>query len=116
MGKIYDMPDGNTEIWKAGFSLSWNPISILAKKHLKIEFRLLVNIVAKSVMSKVRSYDKINQEKFNYMAFIASKIDVNLFDIHFGTLYEMIREKDQLEGFNTDLLFSMSFKCDLWNL
>lgn len=76
--KVSEIPDGNSDMWKSGFSQSETPISIPGEKHdLKSEFRMMANIVDKSLLERAGTYDKITLEKFHYMALIASRILVD---------------------------------------
>lgn len=53
MVRVSDIPDGNTNMWKVGFSNTETPLGIPAEKHhLKPEFRLLANIVAKALLAR----------------------------------------------------------------
>lgn len=105
LGKISNLPDGNVDIWKYSFALSRKPISIPTKKHdLKVELHFLDNIVAKSLLAKAGSYDKITQKKLNHM-FLIALIGVNWYDIMFRFLCEMIRGKFQSEGFNLQVCY-----------
>lgn len=55
------------------FSLFDGPINIPGEKHgIKVEFMLLANIIAKPIMDMVGSFDKITEEKFNFMVTMAS--------------------------------------------
>lgn len=107
--KISDIPDGNSDMWKLGFSLSENPISIPGEKQdLKPEFRILANIVAKSLLARAGAYDKITLEKFQYMALIASRILVDWSGILFNTLLDMVRGKGRSEGFALQICYILS--------
>lgn len=91
-----DLLDGNSDIWKAEFFITGYPISIPVEKHdLKPKFCLLSNIVAKALLAKAGSYDKITKEKFLCMALIVARIGVNWSGILFSTLCEMTRVKGQ---------------------
>lgn len=81
-----------------------SPISLPSEKHdLKLNFRLLANVVAKAPLAKAGAYDKITQEIFLYMALIVSKIGVNWSDIIFSTPCDMTRGKGQSEGFGLQI-------------
>lgn len=106
LGKVSNIPDGNTDMWKLGFSNSESLMSIPAEKHqLKSEFRLLANIVAKALLARAGAYDKITLLKFQYMALIASRIGVDWSGILFSSLREMVTGKGRSEGFYLQICY-----------
>ncbi|KZV17575.1 hypothetical protein F511_37133 [Dorcoceras hygrometricum] len=73
------------------FSQSGEPISTYGKKRLmKYEFRLLNDILAKSITVKAGSFDAVTHERFLMMTAIHFGIQVNWSKILFGVLKEMV--------------------------
>ncbi|KZV57189.1 hypothetical protein F511_13081 [Dorcoceras hygrometricum] len=73
------------------FSQSGEPISTYDKKRLmKYEYRLLNDILAKSVTVKAGSFDVVTHERFLMMTAIHFGIQVNWSKILFGVLKEMV--------------------------
>ncbi|XP_073137049.1 uncharacterized protein [Henckelia pumila] len=69
--KCSELPDGNASHWDLEFSLDDAPIEIPAlKQHIKGPYRMFANIMAKNLLARTRSYDKVTLEKFQYMATI----------------------------------------------
>ncbi|KZV45059.1 hypothetical protein F511_27012 [Dorcoceras hygrometricum] len=73
------------------FSQSGEPIFTYGKKRLmKYEFRLLNDILAKSITVKAGSFDAVTHEPFLMMTAIHFGIQVNWSKILFGVLKEMV--------------------------
>ncbi|KZV45268.1 hypothetical protein F511_16851 [Dorcoceras hygrometricum] len=76
---------------KSIFSKSGQPISTYGKKILmKYEFRLLNDILAKSITVKAGSFDAVTNERFLMMTAIHFGVKVNWSKILFGILKEMV--------------------------
>lgn len=67
-------PDGNAAQWLIQFSILGTPISSpnCLKKDLKVEFRLLVDLVSKCPLVEARAFNKVTTKKVMMMATIAS--------------------------------------------
>lgn len=70
----------------SGYTLS---VPIAQNKDLKVKYRLLDDIVSKTLLAKAEAFDKITTEKFLVMATIASKLNVNLSDIIINFLLQL---------------------------
>lgn len=103
------VPDGNMEIWANQMTLFDALMTQHGdKKDLKMEFRWLANIVAKSILTKGGAYDKITLEKLQTMVLIASQIRVNWSDILFHIFSEMVRGRNQSQGFAVQICYLLS--------
>ncbi|KZV27235.1 hypothetical protein F511_04688 [Dorcoceras hygrometricum] len=72
-------------------SLSGEPVSTSGKKReMKIEFRLLCDILAKTISVKTGSFDAITQEKFLVMAVITCGVRINWNRLLFNILKDMV--------------------------
>ncbi|KZV39423.1 hypothetical protein F511_31267 [Dorcoceras hygrometricum] len=72
-------------------SLSGEPVSMSGKKkELAIEFRLLCDILAKTISVKVGSFDAITQEKFLMMAAITCGVRINWNRLLFNIFKDMV--------------------------
>ncbi|KZV23541.1 patatin-like protein 2 [Dorcoceras hygrometricum] len=72
-------------------SLSGEPVSMLGKKkEMAIEFRLLCDILAKTISVKAGSFDAITQEKFLMMATITCGIRINWNRLLFNIFKDMV--------------------------
>lgn len=104
------VPNGNMEFWARQMTFSGAlMIQHGDKKDLKMEFRWLANIVAKSILAKAGAYEKITLEKLQTMVLIASQIQVNWSDILFHILSEMVRGRNQSQGFRHSNLSYVEF-------
>ncbi|KZV37729.1 hypothetical protein F511_16269 [Dorcoceras hygrometricum] len=73
------------------FSKSGQPISTYGKKRfMKYEFRLLNEILSKSITVKAGSFDAVTNERFLMMTAIHFGVKVNWSKILFGILKEMV--------------------------
>ncbi|KZV56653.1 hypothetical protein F511_42569 [Dorcoceras hygrometricum] len=76
---------------KSIVSLSGEPVSTSGKNHeMTIEFRLLCDILAKTVSVKAGSFDALTQEKFLMMAAIIWGVRINWSRICFNILKDTI--------------------------
>ncbi|KZV43780.1 dystroglycan-like [Dorcoceras hygrometricum] len=72
-------------------SLSVEPVSMSAKKkEMAIEFRLLFDILAKTISVKAGSFDAITQEKFLIMAAITCGVRINWNRLLFNIFKDMV--------------------------
>lgn len=100
------VPNGNMDIWANQMTISGASMTHHGeKKDLKMEFRWLANIVAKSLLAKAEAYEKITLEKLQTMVLIASRIRVNWSDILFHIFSEMVRGKNQSQGFAVQICY-----------
>ncbi|KZV35869.1 hypothetical protein F511_36270 [Dorcoceras hygrometricum] len=75
-------------------SLTGEPVSMSGKKkEMKIEFRLLCDIMAKTISIKAGSFDAITKEKFLMIAGITCGVQVNWNKILFNILKDMVTAK-----------------------
>ncbi|KZV23547.1 hypothetical protein F511_02033 [Dorcoceras hygrometricum] len=76
---------------KSIVSFSGKLVSISGKKkEMKVEFRLLCDILAKTISVKAGSFDAITQEKFLMMAAIICGVRINWSRIFFNILKDMV--------------------------
>ncbi|KZV34500.1 hypothetical protein F511_25325 [Dorcoceras hygrometricum] len=76
---------------KSIVSFSGEPVNISRKKkEMKLEFRLLCDILAKTISVKAGSFDAITQEKFLMMAAIIYGVRINWSRIFFNILKDMV--------------------------
>ncbi|KZV16203.1 splicing factor 3B subunit 1-like [Dorcoceras hygrometricum] len=89
------------------FSHSGKPVQFSCKKRLlKYEFRLLNNILAKSITVKAGSFDAVTHERFLMMTAIHFGIKVNWSEILFEVLKEMVdRTTRRAKGFAAQICF-----------
>ncbi|KZV24824.1 hypothetical protein F511_13102 [Dorcoceras hygrometricum] len=87
------------------FSKSVKPVQFSYKKRLlKYEFRLLNDILAKSITVKASSFDVVTHERFLMMTTIHFGIKVNWSEILFEVLKEMVdRTTRRAKGFATQI-------------
>ncbi|KZV24175.1 hypothetical protein F511_24331 [Dorcoceras hygrometricum] len=72
-------------------SLSGEPVSLSGKKkEMAIEFRLLCDILAKTISVKAGSFDAITQEKFLMMAAITCGVRINWNRLLFNIFKDMV--------------------------
>ncbi|KZV44260.1 hypothetical protein F511_10379 [Dorcoceras hygrometricum] len=73
------------------FSISKEQVSISClKKELKIEYRLLHDILAKTIFVKSGSFDAVTRERFMLMSAITFDVKLNWNSLLFGILKEMV--------------------------
>ncbi|KZV40143.1 hypothetical protein F511_39992 [Dorcoceras hygrometricum] len=73
------------------FSLSGEQVSTSGKKReMKFEFRLLSDILAKTISVKAGSFDEVTQEKFLMMAAITCGVAINWNRLLFNILKDMV--------------------------
>ncbi|KZV19187.1 dystroglycan-like [Dorcoceras hygrometricum] len=83
------------------FSDSKVPVSISClKKEMKIQYRLLSDILAKSLFVKAGSFDAVNCKRFMLMAAITFYVEVNWSSLLFCVLKDMVTPGSrQVKGF-----------------
>ncbi|KZV43023.1 hypothetical protein F511_41034 [Dorcoceras hygrometricum] len=73
------------------FSISKEQVSISClKKEMKIEYRLLSDILAKTIYVKAGSFDAVTREQFMLMTAITFNVKVNWSRLLFDVLKEMV--------------------------
>ncbi|KZV46963.1 hypothetical protein F511_23565 [Dorcoceras hygrometricum] len=71
------------------------------KREMKIEFRILHDIVAKALCAKPGSFDQVTSEKLDLMIAITAEVKVSWAQILFQVLSNMVNTpKRQLQGFS----------------
>ncbi|KZV50958.1 hypothetical protein F511_19879 [Dorcoceras hygrometricum] len=83
------------------FSLSGEPVSTSGKKRdMKIEFRLLCDILEKTISVKVGSFNSITMEKFLMLTAIVCGVRINWTSIVFNILKKMVTQgSKQAKGY-----------------
>ncbi|KZV18601.1 cell division control protein 2C [Dorcoceras hygrometricum] len=87
------------------FSKSGEPVVPHGKKKLlKYEYRLLNDILAKSIMVKAGSFDDVTNERFQMMTAIHFGLKVNWSKVLFGVLEEMVdRTVKKAKGYGAQI-------------
>ncbi|KZV39261.1 hypothetical protein F511_27715 [Dorcoceras hygrometricum] len=76
---------------KSIVSLSGEPVSTSGKnKAMKLEFRLLCDIMAKTISVKAGSFDSLTQEKFQMITAVTCGVKVNWSSVLFNILKNMV--------------------------
>lgn len=85
------LPSATVDEMKIKFSFSGLPQkSYGKKKEMKIEYRLLNEIVAKSLTTKARSFDSFIVERLEIVITVSARINVNFSGILFNVLVAMV--------------------------
>ncbi|KZV26269.1 hypothetical protein F511_42303, partial [Dorcoceras hygrometricum] len=88
---VSDVPKNLVFDAQSLFSTSQEQVSISClKKELKIEFRLLHDILAKTMFVKAGSFDAVTRERFMLMTCITCGVKVNWSSLLFNVLKEMV--------------------------
>ncbi|KZV15935.1 hypothetical protein F511_08726 [Dorcoceras hygrometricum] len=99
------------------FSATDMPFKTSSKKReMLFEYRLLHDIVAKSLCAKVGSFDTVTCEKFEFMVAIDAGLSVNWERILFQRLFSMVHNpKKQSQGYTVPIIIVMEtlVKADL---
>ncbi|KZV28200.1 hypothetical protein F511_21176 [Dorcoceras hygrometricum] len=97
------------------FSASGEPVKTSCKKkELKIEFRLMNDIFAKSVTVKAGSFDAVTHEQFFLMTTIHFGLKINWSQILFDILKEMVNKSSkQAKGFAAQICVLLKGAPDL---
>ncbi|KZV28980.1 hypothetical protein F511_07540 [Dorcoceras hygrometricum] len=98
---VSDVPKNLVFDARSLFSASQEQVSISClKKELKIEFRLLHDILAKTMFVKAGSFDAVTRERFMLMTCITCGVKVNWSSLLFNVLKEMVTPGSrQAKGF-----------------
>ncbi|KZV58374.1 hypothetical protein F511_15497 [Dorcoceras hygrometricum] len=67
------------------------------KKEMKVEYRMLHDIVAKALYAKAGSFDVVTSEKFDFMVAISAGLKVNWAHVLFQTLVAMVHTPTRQE-------------------
>ncbi|KZV49719.1 dystroglycan-like [Dorcoceras hygrometricum] len=83
------------------FSMSGEPVSLSGKKsQMKIEYRLLCDIMAKSISVKAGSFNTITLEKFSMLTAVVCRARMNWASVLFNILKKMVTPgSKQAKGF-----------------
>ncbi|KZV31313.1 hypothetical protein F511_38157 [Dorcoceras hygrometricum] len=112
-----DLPTKEVAEMKAMFSGTGVPFRPSnKKKDMKVEYRLLHNIVSKALCAKSGSFDVVTSEKLEMMVAISAGLKVNWGHILFQTLVAMVHTPSrQSRGFAVQLsiLLEKMVKSDL---
>ncbi|KZV57797.1 hypothetical protein F511_22284 [Dorcoceras hygrometricum] len=99
------------------FSATDMPFKISSKKReMLFEYRLLYDIVAKSLCAKAGSFDTVICEKFEFMVAISGGLSVNWGRILFQRVLSMVQNpKKQSQGYTAPVIMVMEtlVKADL---
>ncbi|KZV35755.1 hypothetical protein F511_36004 [Dorcoceras hygrometricum] len=88
---LSDVPKNLVFDARSLFSVSKEQVSISClKKEMKIEYRLLHDILAKTLFVKVGSFDAVTHERFMLMTAITFDVKVNWSSLLFGVLKAMV--------------------------
>ncbi|KZV46231.1 hypothetical protein F511_19534 [Dorcoceras hygrometricum] len=98
---LSDVPKNLVFDARSLFSASKEQVSISCfKKEMKIEYRLLHDILAKTLFVKAGSFDAVTHERFMLMTAITFDVNVNWSNLLFGVLKAMVTPGSrQAEGF-----------------
>ncbi|KZV17406.1 hypothetical protein F511_43522 [Dorcoceras hygrometricum] len=102
---VSDVPKNLVFDARSLFSASQEQVSISClKKELKIEFRLLHDILAKTMFVKAGSFDAVTHERFMLMTCITCGVKVNWSSLLFNVLKEMVTPGSrQAKGFTIQI-------------
>ncbi|KZV39108.1 hypothetical protein F511_34244 [Dorcoceras hygrometricum] len=117
MTGLVDIPKETIFEMRSRFSAINVPFRAPSKKReMQIEYRLLHDIVAKSLCAKAVSFDTVTCEKFEFMVAISAGISVNWGRILFQRLLSMVKNpKKQSQGYmvSVSILMETLVKADL---
>ncbi|KZV31152.1 hypothetical protein F511_28251 [Dorcoceras hygrometricum] len=117
MHNFSDIPTETIAEMRTRFSATTVPFqNSRKKKDLLFEYRLLHDIVAKSLCAKAGSFDKVTCEKFEVMVAISAGITVNWGRILFQRLLAMVQTpRKQSQGFTVQvsILMELLVRADL---
>ncbi|KZV17002.1 hypothetical protein F511_27842 [Dorcoceras hygrometricum] len=115
-----DIPKETVVEIRRRFSASDVPFKAPSKKReMKIEYRLLHDIVAKSLCANAGSFDTVTCEKFDFMVAISAGMTVNWGKILFQVFMGMVKNpKKQSQGYTVQIsvLLANLVKADLGEL
>ncbi|KZV41207.1 hypothetical protein F511_17166 [Dorcoceras hygrometricum] len=117
MKNFYGIPTETISEMRTRFSATTVTFQSSGKKRdLLFEYRLLHDIVAKSLCAKAGSFDKVTCEKFEFMVAISAGISVNWGRILFQRLLAMVQTpRKQSQGFTVQvsMLMELLVRADL---
>ncbi|KZV41289.1 dystroglycan-like [Dorcoceras hygrometricum] len=101
LSELSEMPHDKISEARRIVSLSGAPVSLSGKKgQMKIEYRLLCDIMAKSISVKAGSFNAITVEKFSLITAVFCSVKMNWGRILFGILKKMVTSgTKQAKGF-----------------
>ncbi|KZV45927.1 hypothetical protein F511_28278 [Dorcoceras hygrometricum] len=101
LGDFSEMPKDVIFDARSIVSLSGEPISLSGRKnHMKFEFRLLCDIMAKAISVKAGSFNAITVEKFSLITAVVFRIRMNWAKFLFSILKNMVTTgSKQAKGF-----------------
>ncbi|KZV30685.1 hypothetical protein F511_42610 [Dorcoceras hygrometricum] len=102
---ISESPERMVTHMQIEFSDSGVPVERSCKKKaMKIEYRLLNDIIAKALTAKVGSFDVVTQERFDMMVAIMDGVELNWRNILFGILKVKVNTSTkQASGFTVQI-------------
>ncbi|KZV35338.1 hypothetical protein F511_35279 [Dorcoceras hygrometricum] len=114
---FYGLPAQEVEVMKVLFSATDVTFKSSSKKRdVKMEYRQLNDIVAKSLTAKAGSYDAVTMERLDMMVAISAGIRINWVHVLFQTLSAMVSSPGkQSQGYvvHLSLLLEKLVKADL---
>ncbi|KZV30926.1 hypothetical protein F511_28876 [Dorcoceras hygrometricum] len=117
MPNFANIPNETIAEMRTKFSATKVPFKISGKKReLFFEYRLLHDIVAKSLCAKAGSFDSVTCENFKFMVAISAGISVNWGRILFHRLLRMVQNpRKQSQGYTVQIsmLMELLVKADL---
>ncbi|KZV19120.1 hypothetical protein F511_42646 [Dorcoceras hygrometricum] len=88
---LSEMPKNLVSDARSLFSISKEQVSISClKKAMKIQYRLLHDILAKTIYVKAGSFDSVTRDRFRLMTAITFDVKINWSSLLFGVLREMV--------------------------
>ncbi|KZV22931.1 hypothetical protein F511_37844 [Dorcoceras hygrometricum] len=98
---LSEIPKGVVFYARSIISMSGEPVSLSGKKsHMKIEYRLLCDIMAKSISVKAGSFNAITVEKFSMLTAVVCGVRMNWASVLFNILRKMVTPgSKQAKGF-----------------
>ncbi|KZV29397.1 dystroglycan-like [Dorcoceras hygrometricum] len=101
LGDLSEIPKDVIFDARSIVSLSGEPVSLSGRKNqMKIEFRLLCDIMAKDISVKAGSFNAITVEKFSLVTAVFCRVRMNWARILFSTLKKMVTPgSKQAKGF-----------------
>ncbi|KZV42585.1 hypothetical protein F511_33692 [Dorcoceras hygrometricum] len=78
------------EMFTAAFDLPTEGLTDLSEKEMKIQYRLLSDILAKTLYVKAGSFDAVTRDRFMLMTAITCNVKINWSNLLFGILKDMV--------------------------
>ncbi|KZV40212.1 hypothetical protein F511_27598 [Dorcoceras hygrometricum] len=117
MTRFLDFPKKKVDEMRIRFSASAVPFRASSKKReMKIEYRLLHDIVSKALCAKAISFDMVTSEKLNFMIAITAWVRVNWAQVLFHVLLGMVdnpRRQSQGYAIQISIIPENLIKADL---